>query len=497
LSAHYLAGLSWEVSITFGAILIVTGPTVIMPMLRNSRVEQKVASILKWEGIINDPIGVILAVLSYEFFNLIAHPSAGHELGIAFYSELALILASILTLSWAFALLTSMIMHRGWVPEYLKTIYLFMSVIVIYTLCDFLLHESGLIAVTVFGMVLANKDLSSIEEIRRFKETVTLMLVSGVFILLTARLDPVILKQIDIRDIAFVFSVIFVIRPIGKNGSILELAGSYTHTEPGSTLDQFDVNGYSSTLSAKWSYPFVRSRTENLSGHVPFDYQEIRSQNNISADPTRKDHIRTLRIGGEYDVVDNLFGGAYNILNVELSQGIDALGSNEQRQENKSRPEANPIFTKLNVNAARLQRIRDKLNLLVSVEGQWASNELYSSEEYGFGGANIGRGYDSSEIIGDDAIAGKVELQWNTPYDVDLLQSYQLYSFYDAGTVWSDDAASDDLRRETLTSAGLGVRADFSNTASAGALLAFPINKSPQTQGDQDPRFYFNITQQF
>ena len=70
LAAHYVAGLSWPVSWVLGAILVVTGPTVILPLLRQARLNKDSAALLKWEGIVNDPVGVLLAVLTFQYFTL-------------------------------------------------------------------------------------------------------------------------------------------------------------------------------------------------------------------------------------------------------------------------------------------------------------------------------------------------------------------------------------------------------------------------------------------
>jgi len=210
-AAHYVAGISWPVAMTLGGILIVTGPTVIMPMLRHARVNQRVGSVLKWEGIINDPLGVIIAVLVYEYFHF---SGKGVTEDTLFYGSLALMIIGISVFSYLFGRFSAYILERGWIPEYLKAPFLFATVLTIFTICDVMLHETGLIAVTIYGMTLANNHVSSIEEIKRFKETITLLLISGVFIILTANLDPSLLKEIDIYGIAFVALVIFVIRPL-------------------------------------------------------------------------------------------------------------------------------------------------------------------------------------------------------------------------------------------------------------------------------------------
>jgi NhaP-type Na+/H+ or K+/H+ antiporter len=211
VAAHCVAGLSWPVAITFGGMLVVTGPTVVIPMLRNAKLSPRVSSILKWEGIINDPLGVIFAVISLEYFRF--HRSLPAS-GLSFYFEYGTILIVMLIASYALGRLTAFILEHGFLPEYLKAPFLVTAVLALYAVCDIFLQESGLISIVVFGMTLANVRVSSLEEIKRFKETITLLLVSGIFILLTANLDPKMLLSIDARGFIFIALLLFVLRPL-------------------------------------------------------------------------------------------------------------------------------------------------------------------------------------------------------------------------------------------------------------------------------------------
>jgi len=114
LAAYYLAELSWPLAILFAGILVVTGPTVIIPLLRQSKLNPRPATLLKWEGIINDPIGALLAVLVYEIITF-DHGGPAQIFG-------TLLIASILSIGLGFVLgsLTASSFRRGWVPEYLK-----------------------------------------------------------------------------------------------------------------------------------------------------------------------------------------------------------------------------------------------------------------------------------------------------------------------------------------------------------------------------------------
>ncbi len=211
LGGHYLGGLSWPVAITFGALLIVTGPTVIMPILRQARMNDRAGSVLKWEGIVNDPIGAVLAVLAYEYFHL---THAGNVSNSEFFTHTIGMLIVVVILSIVSGILLARILNRGLVPEYMKSAFLTSMVVILFIACNNLLHESGLIGVTILGITLANLNVTSIDELKRFKETITIMLVSGIFILLTAQIDPNILFNIDWRGYSFIAAILFVIRPL-------------------------------------------------------------------------------------------------------------------------------------------------------------------------------------------------------------------------------------------------------------------------------------------
>jgi NhaP-type Na+/H+ or K+/H+ antiporter len=210
LVLHHAAGLGWEASAVFGGIMIVTGPTVIAPLLRQARLSRRPAVLLQWEAIVNDPIGALAAVLAFGVV-LVRHEEADFSHA-AFSFALGIGAATILGLIAGRAIAASF--RRGLVPEYMKVPVLFATVLAVFALADHVLHESGLLAVTVMGLVIANSHLPSFEELRRFKEHATVLLVSGVFILLAAGLDPAELGALDWRALAFVLAVILLARPL-------------------------------------------------------------------------------------------------------------------------------------------------------------------------------------------------------------------------------------------------------------------------------------------
>ncbi len=209
LAAHYIGDLSWPVSLLFGAIMVVTGPTVIMPLLRQAALNRRTASYFKWEGIINDPIGALLAVLVFQFF-LFAQAGSGWEVVLAGIGKA---LASGLLLGVGGGYLAGKAFHKGMVPEYLKSPVMLGLVLVVYTLSNALQHEAGLLAVTIMGIVIGNMNLAGIQDMKRFKEYITVMLVSVVFVLLTADLDIEVIRSIDWHGAALVAAILFLVRP--------------------------------------------------------------------------------------------------------------------------------------------------------------------------------------------------------------------------------------------------------------------------------------------
>ena len=211
LACYYVAGLIWPVSILFAGILVVTGPTVVLPLLRQSSVQTRPASILKWEAIVNDPTGALCAVIAYEYFRRISE-SPGASL---FEVVPPLIFAAALSglIGYCAAWLISYLFPRGAVPEYLKVPVLFSMVIAVFVVSNMIEHEAGLVAVTVMGVALANMDVSSLRSIHPFKQNVAVILIAGIFILLSASLSYDDLQYLNWRFGAFLLALLFFVRP--------------------------------------------------------------------------------------------------------------------------------------------------------------------------------------------------------------------------------------------------------------------------------------------
>ncbi|GJE51038.1 K(+)/H(+) antiporter NhaP2 [Methylobacterium tardum] len=212
LAAHLIGGMMWGPACVFGSILVVTGPTVILPLLRNARLERRSAAFLKWEAIINDPVGAILTAVVIEILVGVPHP-AGEDPAAALMLHLAegVVVAGVLGVGSA--LLVAWAFRRDLIPETLKTPVLLALALVAYVVPNLLMHEAGLIGATLFGIALANRHVPGLTELRRFKEALVVLLVSCLFVVLTADLDLAVLNKLSVPILGLTAAILFVVRP--------------------------------------------------------------------------------------------------------------------------------------------------------------------------------------------------------------------------------------------------------------------------------------------
>lgn len=200
----------WNLALLFGAITSVTGPTVIVPMLRTVRPNAAIANILRWEGIVIDPIGATLAVLVYEF---ILVGSSGNALGHTLIA-LARLVGIGLLLGALSGQIYGLILRRHWLPEFLHNVATLGLVIFVFAISNSIQHESGLLTVTVMGIWLANMKDVSLEEILDFKESLSVLLISVLFIVLAARLDFQRFIHLGWQVVFIFLSIQFISRPL-------------------------------------------------------------------------------------------------------------------------------------------------------------------------------------------------------------------------------------------------------------------------------------------
>ena len=209
LGAMWILGLSTGLSILLGAILIVTGPTVIMPLMRHIRPTPPISSILKWEGIVTDPIGAVSAVLVFGVLmakspQLVAQTTA---LGILY----TLVFGSLSGLLAAYILI--FLEKRHWIPDFLENVVTLTLVFIAFTAANWFQHEAGLLSVTLMGIVLANQKQVHLD-ILEFEESLGTLLISVLFIMLAAQVKLSQLLQLDLWSVLFVLFLFVIVRPV-------------------------------------------------------------------------------------------------------------------------------------------------------------------------------------------------------------------------------------------------------------------------------------------
>ncbi len=306
--------------------------------------------------------------------------------------------------------------------------------------------------------------------------------------------DQTTLRAIHTPDGEFGLYAIDHSEQLDSRGTVLRLSFSYTRTHPGATLAELDVAGSSYSGSVGVEHPLLRSRAANVTASVRFDYLD--SDNDLSGLALSSDRIRTLSAGFNADWVDRLEG--VNLARFDLARGLDVLDASGE-SDTTTHPGASSEFTTLNARVQRLQRIGGGVNLQLTAAGQYALDRLLSSSQFTFGGSDLGRGYDSAELIGDHGVAGGVELQWGLATGLSWMESFQLFGAYDYGVVWQRDRTLPD-RRSSGSSAALGTRLNLTPWLSGELEVALPLTRPAtidRSDGEREPRFFFAVTARY
>ena len=208
--AHALLGMNWQIALIIGSILVVTGPTVIGPLLLHVRPEGRVAAVAKWEGIVIDPVGAVLAVLVLK-----AVFPQGVESATWATIESILWTAFIgIVTGWLAARILVELFKRHWVPDYLDNVVTLAMIFITFAVSNEIQPESGLVTVTLFGVMMANQQTTPIRHVIEFKETLRVLLISVLFIVLAARIEFEQLKELGWPGVGFVVLLILVVRPV-------------------------------------------------------------------------------------------------------------------------------------------------------------------------------------------------------------------------------------------------------------------------------------------
>jgi NhaP-type Na+/H+ or K+/H+ antiporter len=218
-AGYYILNLELTLAVLLGAVLVVTGPTVVIPLLRQIRPATRVSSVLKWEGILIDPIGAILAVLVFE---AILEGGAEHQFTVlSIFTGIIVTLLIGTVIGAVFSFVLVQFLKRNWIASFLETAVAMMAVLTAFALSNELRPESGLMAVTVMGIILANQKQANISHITSFKEELGVLLLSSLFIVLAARVDLNALLQVVWQEVAFLVVIILIARPLSVFTSTL------------------------------------------------------------------------------------------------------------------------------------------------------------------------------------------------------------------------------------------------------------------------------------
>jgi NhaP-type Na+/H+ or K+/H+ antiporter len=260
-AAHFIVGLDWQLSLLFGALVSVTGPTVISPMLRSIQPTARVANILRWEGILVDPIGAVLAVLIFEML------VSGHQSQSWLEFGKVVVLGSV----WGVAggAVLGQMLKRHIMPDYLENYGGLAFVLLVFTASNALGQESGLIAVTMMGLVMANMKDLDVEELLSFKEHLTVVLISMLFIVLAARLNMDQVTGIGIPSLLLLAIALFIARPLSV---LLSSIGSSLNFREGVLLAWIAPRGIvAAAISALFAIR-LEGQVENAAFIVPLTF---------------------------------------------------------------------------------------------------------------------------------------------------------------------------------------------------------------------------------
>jgi hemolysin activation/secretion protein len=279
---------------------------------------------------------------------------------------------------------------------------------------------------------------------------------------------------------------------IGGEGGKFQLSHSTVEAKPKEmAFIPLNLETSSRTTTFGYSHPLIRSRSQNLLLRGSFTAHDGETQ--IFGVEDTRDRLRAFRLGATFDLADAL---GVNLLDIEVSRGIEGLGSSKNHDIMLSRPEGRVDFTKAAMYAARLQPIALRWSFLTAFSAQYAWTDLLSSELYSFGGEQTGRGYDPSELVGDHGIGMKLELRYTDTVPGRFPFSYTGYAFYDVGKVYQRSPAGASSS-ESAASAGLGLRMSLGQHVSCYAELAKPLTRDVSAEEERNARGYAGFSIRF
>ena len=280
--------------------------------------------------------------------------------------------------------------------------------------------------------------------------------------------------------------------PLGSAGTRAALSVARSDVRPEGNLAPLDLKGTALRYLALISHPLLRSRAETLWLSSTLDVLD--SHQHQQGAPLFNDHLRVLRAALDYSGSDAL--GGVNEAYGEASQGLAILGASRADTALLSRSNGHADFTKFAVTTTRQQTLGGDWSAQLGLAGQKANTPLLVSEQFPLGGARFGRAYDPAEIVGDDGLAGSLELRFGRSPQQPWLRSYQIYGFYDLGAVWNM-GVSDATRHQSLASAGGGFRFFLPHDVVATLEITRPLTRIVAAEGDKPVRVLTSLSASF
>ena len=302
-------------------------------------------------------------------------------------------------------------------------------------------------------------------------------------------------KQLKYRDISYTAL-------IGSRGLAFTADANQSNTRPGLNLAALKTNGLSNSYDGQFSYPLILSRESDLTLNGIFNY--VDTGVTIFGQRLYLDHIRNINIGGVYNLADSYKGT--NNLTGTIEKGVPWFGATTNpASRSTSRFGATSKYLKFNLQASRIQQFgATRYSAMLLGKGQYSCQPLLATAQFPFGGAQVGRGYDSADIIGDLGAGGTLELRMDLMPGWRFLQYLQPYVFYDGGVIWNRKNIPGTKTKQSETSTGVGIRFVFTQHIVGNLILAQPLTKQDiaeetSTNGTlsrngRAPRGWFSIT---
>lgn len=275
--------------------------------------------------------------------------------------------------------------------------------------------------------------------------------------------------------------------PLGLRGTLVSVAASASNSADGDFgSGRFRSRGTEVSLSLR--HPVLRTRAKSM--WVNVDLVQSNSDSEIDSFGLRRDELSMVRLGASLDIRDGW--GGRNRANAAVTFGRDAFETPSPAHP-MARSDDGASFTKFTLSASRTQSLTPEWSLHAALRGQYSAGDLPGDEQISFGGARWGRAFDYGEVEGDTGAAAQLELRY-TRDKLDFVDSLQAYAFADVAAVWIQSGKGEP---DTLSSAGLGLRAAFGGGYRAGVEAAVPIDRIPDGKTNRNPRMFATVSREF